>query len=871
MGRATNATKEYKEKQKERMRKNREKIKNDPVKYEQQKQRERERYHRRKAASKIKIVSQMTEREKRLKRKQWKERSKRYYARKKVERQVAEVELQRMIEENTPPNTPPPIAINVDRRRRVEENNPPHTPPPIAANVDRRAESGRVRRRRHLKKLNDTISVLEEKLAKEKKRANKYKVKLHRIKKKTTQQIDNRTDNSSPSKVVEEMTVGVNVTPEIKKSILFAETIKKQLKINYCKLKRHEERTIFKKQLLGTVVSKYKFKSALQKVTSMSSCKRKAIISKRKLAYDTLKKSIHAFFERDDNTTLTPGIKDTITRHKTKMQKRYLNDTLLSLHKKFTNEQKCKISYQTFCKCRPFWAVQKDINKRDTCKCMLHENMHLIIYKLKINNLIQEKNAQEIIKNVCCKDTKEKCLSRQCEECINENVRVNNDYEKTDTLMYEQWKVIKETRVIKGCEKIIKRTVKIKIRATKAELVNALIASLPEFFCHERNLRHQSSIVRKIKSGLKINDVLIHMDFSENYQCKYAEEVQSAHFGSSKPQLSLHTVVVYRKGIGSDPVPTSFCTVSENLSHDAFAIMAHLEPIFSFVKYNYPEINNFHFVSDGPTTQYRNKTIFSLIQRYLSKMLEAEMIRWHYSEKGHGKGAPDGIGATIKRSADSLVAKGKDIPDFNTFVKLLSNVSPKITVIGLNITEETLNKIRNYIPQQLQTFPGTFKVHEVVYNLKESYMDMRELSCLECKSTCSHFSLGVVRDHERLHYEDVYSSNEDEELVDKELPETETILPQTINLRENDYVLVSFKTRKNVKYYVGRIMELVDNEYLINYLKLQSNSLNFVYPTIQDTSLVSSSDIVASLPVPTLKKRGHHEFNFDFSKYKNVC
>ncbi|XP_050516441.1 uncharacterized protein LOC126891305 [Diabrotica virgifera virgifera] len=60
---------------------------------------------------------------------------------------------------------------------------------------------------------------------------------------------------------------------------------------------------------------------------------------------------------------------------------------------------------------------------------------------------------------------------------------------------------------------------------------------------HIRNIIHQQRTIKAIKTNLRSDEVLIHLDFSENYNCKYNEEVQSAHFGGSKPQLSLHTVV----------------------------------------------------------------------------------------------------------------------------------------------------------------------------------------------------------------------------------------------------------------------------------------------------------------------------------------
>lgn len=73
-----------------------------------------------------------------------------------------------------------------------------------------------------------------------------------------------------------------------------------------------------------------------------------------------------------------------------------------------------------------------------------------------------------------------------------------------------------------------------------------------------------------------------------------------------------------------------------------------------------PSLRNVYFLTDGPTTQYRNKKMFYLLAKFLGKRLEAETIQLQLSESGHGKGAPDGISGCIKRRLDSLVATGSD-------------------------------------------------------------------------------------------------------------------------------------------------------------------------------------------------------------------
>ncbi|GBL72854.1 hypothetical protein AVEN_128052-1 [Araneus ventricosus] len=44
-----------------------------------------------------------------------------------------------------------------------------------------------------------------------------------------------------------------------------------------------------------------------------------------------------------------------------------------------------------------------------------------------------------------------------------------------------------------------------------------------------------------MKSSLSQNSILLHRDFSENFNCKFAEEIQAIHFGGNRQQVTLHT------------------------------------------------------------------------------------------------------------------------------------------------------------------------------------------------------------------------------------------------------------------------------------------------------------------------------------------
>lgn len=69
-----------------------------------------------------------------------------------------------------------------------------------------------------------------------------------------------------------------------------------------------------------------------------------------------LDQDIHSFFERDEDSRMTPGIKQTVTVRKMKKQKRLLAAGLQELYNKYIKTKKMS-SYSSFCRRKPFWVV----------------------------------------------------------------------------------------------------------------------------------------------------------------------------------------------------------------------------------------------------------------------------------------------------------------------------------------------------------------------------------------------------------------------------------------------------------------------------------------------------------------------------------
>lgn len=107
--------------------------------------------------------------------------------------------------------------------------------------------------------------------------------------------------------------------------------------------------------------------------------------------------------------------------------------------------------------------------------------------------------------------------------------------------------------------------------------------------------------------------------------------------------MTLPTGVGYSKNFKE-----AFCPISESERHDAASVAAHLIPIIERYLELFPLMTNLHLLSHGPTIQYRNKTYFYLLTQLISERFPQLLsITHNFSEAGHGKGGPDGVGGAL--------------------------------------------------------------------------------------------------------------------------------------------------------------------------------------------------------------------------------
>lgn len=115
-----------------------------------------------------------------------------------------------------------------------------------------------------------------------------------------------------------------------------------------------------------------------------------------------------------------------------------------------------------------------------------------------------------------------------------------------------------------------------------------------------------------------------------------------------------------------------------------------LKPIIQ--EYQDRNIENVHFFSDSLSTQYRNQYMFYIILKKIVPMFRnLKNLIWNYLEAGNGKGAPDGVGATLKRTCDRVVASAsRDISNFEEFVGCVTEEIKGIKIITVQTEDEEL-------------------------------------------------------------------------------------------------------------------------------------------------------------------------------------
>lgn len=219
-----------------------------------------------------------------------------------------------------------------------------------------------------------------------------------------------------------------------------------------------------------------------------------------------------------------PGKRDTKTTGKEVKQKHVLNDYMLNLFEKFKLERPdIKISKTCFFKLRPPPVMLAHFASRRTCLCTRHQNLALKIKSLQNAGLKCSKNPDVLI--------------REYETDV-DLVDAINALDVT-VVNYLKWKRVDDGQKMRYKE--------VEEHLSKAEFVKHIDSEVVEFREHVNRIHVQYQEMRKLRETLSGEEIVIWMDFAENYGCTSVEEVQSADWNATA--ITLHTMVVYSQSV----------------------------------------------------------------------------------------------------------------------------------------------------------------------------------------------------------------------------------------------------------------------------------------------------------------------------------
>lgn len=350
---------------------------------------------------------------------------------------------------------------------------------------------------------------------------------------------------------------------------------------------------------------------------------------------------VQEFFVRDDISVQSAGRKQTKVANKnsTPVSQRFMVLTVNEAYQLFKTEfPSSTISRTKFYRNRPKTVLLSRDMPHNMCVCKCHANFCFLLES--ISKVIPQFPSKfyVFLQSLCCDVENEKCMSGECENCTSDVtdalIPLDCVTKLNDNVAWKHWNTIENRMTLNQSESPV------------FHLISVLEAQLPSFKLHCFIKQTQQKYFENIKRNIKPGQLILQIDFAENYRLATQNEVQSAHFNYT--QVTIFTCVAWLCG-----KVRSFAVVSDKLTHNKFDVYCFLTTIIKKIK-KQEEVTKISIFSDGCASQFKNKYILSSIPNLVDELMVNE-LEWNFFATSHGKGAVDGVGAVVKRKVWEVV------------------------------------------------------------------------------------------------------------------------------------------------------------------------------------------------------------------------
>lgn len=435
-------------------------------------------------------------------------------------------------------------------------------------------------------------------------------------------------------------------------------------------------------------------------------------VSTKKLDEDVIN-TIKDFFKSSQISRMMPGVNDTVVVRengtKSKKQKHLMLMNLNEAYALFkTDYPQLKVGSSAFCDNRPpECQLLGSKGSHVVCVCIHHQNVKLMHQSFQ--KLNPESNHKDQMKLLMCAEPNEKCHMLECdscpplEDCVEKFIAFF-DQNGVENIEYKSWLHTDRTTLSMSNDSV-------------EDFCSKYASKLNDLLKHDFISKKQSNYYENAKKNLKDDEVIVHLDFSENFSHLSQESVQSEYYAQT--QTTIHPIMVYYKKDGKLE-HKSYVVISDVLEHDSKFVRSMQLKIVPIIQALVPNVKKIHFWSDGAGSQYKNKFNFYYLSQYKEKF--NIHVEWNFFATAHGKGVVDGIGAIIKRFLRNAIIKGQVINNakeaYQVLLKYYKNQLTKSdtshTTEPVFLSKAEISKIRLPNNQNLSSIEGTRSFHTVI-------------------------------------------------------------------------------------------------------------------------------------------------------------
>ena len=423
------------------------------------------------------------------------------------------------------------------------------------------------------------------------------------------------------------------------------------------------------------------------------------------------------FYETDDVSRMMSGRKDFVSvkqgERRVHIQKRLILSNLREVYQsfkvKFPTE---KVGFSKFAELRPKHCILAGASStHSVCVCTIHQNVKLMMLGGKLPDLMEQSDIplttyHNCLASIICNPPLPGCYLGTCNSCpgitrLRDDLMAIMDDSMIDNVVFKQWVSVDRSTL----ETVSKPT---------DDFVEVFCEKLELLLPHSFIAAQQASFYNDCKSTLQLGELVVTADFSENYSFILQDAAQGFHWNNS--QATIHPFVAYyikEKKL----CHLSYVVISDCLHHDTVAVYLFQKSLIAFLKTRFPShLQKIYYFSDGAASQYKNrKNFINLCYHEEHFVLPAQC---HFSATSHGKGACDGVGATVKRLAVRASLQRPYDEQIMTPRQLFEWASKNISAVFFEYsTTEDYKREQTHLEERFQkarTIPGTRKLHSFV-------------------------------------------------------------------------------------------------------------------------------------------------------------